>query len=98
MNERQCYFPIIDGDYQTMFVPPLPEDKDKFFDRWDSAMEHIARNFRCDNEQHPAIAVVTPAACCIGLVKSAASVELEDINPAAPCSIYSLRRTTNENR
>jgi len=98
MNERQCYFPRIDGDYQTMFVPSLPEDKDQFFDRCDSAMEHIARNFPCDNEKHPVIIVVTHAACCIGLVKSAAGLELEDINPAAPCSIYRLRRTTNENR
>lgn len=97
MEERQCYFPRIDGEYQTMFVPSLPETKKEFFERCDLAMEHISREFPCGNDKNRVIILVTHAACCIGLVKSASGVALEEINPAAPCALYKLTRMTNEN-
>lgn len=39
--------------------------------------------------------MVSHAAGCIALAKTFAKLELSDITPAAPCSIYGLHRTSN---
>ena len=93
MEERKCYFPRLDETYETTFVPDLPEDKDAFFARCDRAMEEISiAHSHQEDGRNRVIIVVTHAACCIGLVKSATGLELQEINAAAPCSIYKLMR------
>jgi len=98
MDERRCYFPRLEDDYETMFVPSLPEDQEQFFSRCDEAMKHISEAFPCDEEKNRVIILVTHAACCIGLVKAATGKSLQDINAAAPCSIYRLTRSSNDNK
>lgn len=80
MQERQCYFPRIDGEYESMFLPSLPETKEQFFERCDLAMEHISRAFPYDDEKNRVIILVTHAACCIGLVKAGTGVRHKRMN------------------
>ena len=44
-----------------------------------------------------AIIVVTHAACCIALAKSASGKIFREINSALPCGIYQLTRTHDAN-
>jgi len=92
LSERRLYFPRIDLNHESAFVPDLPEDPEKFFSRCEQAIECIGKAYPCDEIQNRVIIVVTHAACCIGLSKAAAGLELQDINAAAPCSIYRLNR------
>ena len=93
MNERKCYFPRLDENYESAFEPSLPEDRDMFFCRCDKAMKYIGDTYPVEDENNRVVIVVTHAACCVGLVKSATGLILQDINPAAPCSIYKLTRS-----
>jgi broad specificity phosphatase PhoE len=99
LEERKCYFPRLDTDYQSMFIPSFPETQDMFFQRCEESMRRISDEFAMDesDDKHRVIIVVTHAACCIGLVQAATGLELGEINPAAPCSIYMLTREGNEN-
>ena len=97
MDERKCYFPRLDEHYETAFVPELPEDCQKFFNRCDEAMKHISDDYPCDEEgKNRVIIIVTHAACCIGLAKSATGMALQEINAAAPCSIFKMTRKSSD--
>ncbi|GFH57862.1 phosphoglycerate mutase-like protein [Chaetoceros tenuissimus] len=98
MEERECYFPRIDSSYETLFVPTLPESKETFFDRCDEAMDQIGKAYPCEEEKNQVLILVSHAALCIGLVKSATGCELEEINPAAPCSIYKITRASSDDK
>ncbi len=87
--ERKNYFPRLDISHESTFIPKVPESVDDFLKRCDDAMEHLDRV----HGSTPVLIVVTHAACCIGFVKAAAKMRLQEINPAAPCSIYRLTRS-----
>ena len=88
MEERKNYFPRIDVSHQSTFVPNVPESVDEFLKRCEDAMEHLEK----EHGSKPVLILVTHAACCIGLAKAATKLTLQDVNPAAPCSIYRLKR------
>lgn len=99
MEERKLYFPRLDSSYETMFVPSLPEDQSTFFQRCEESMKCISQKFdHQDIKQNRVIIVVTHAACCIGLVRAATGLGLNDINPASPCGIYKLTRSGDEEK
>ena len=89
LKERKNYFPRIDTSYQSLFTPTVPENTNQFLQRCEKAMEYIDTAY-CNS---PVLIIVTHAACCIGLVKAATKLTLQDINAASPCSIYRLNRT-----
>ena len=45
-----------------------------------------------------AIVIVTHAAGCIGLAASAAGINIDDVNAAAPCSVYKLTRSSDDEK
>lgn len=91
MKERKNYFPRLDETHQSAFIPDVPEEVDGFLQRCDDTMMHLDRVYGST----PVLLVVTHAACCIGLAKSGTKQTLQDINPAAPCSIYRLTKEEN---
>jgi len=93
MSERKCYFPRLDETYQSIFVPPLPETRETFLSRCDKTMKELnkAHTYRPNS----VIIIVTHAACCIGITKSATGLKLDEINAAAPCGIFKLVRSAN---
>jgi broad specificity phosphatase PhoE len=101
MEERKHYFPRLDSNYDTMFVPSLPEDRTIFFQRCEDSMKCINKEFFESfdkGKQHRVILVVTHAACCIGLVRAATGLDPSEINPAAPCGIYKLTRSRGDEK
>jgi len=88
MSERKHYFPRVDVTNESTLMPTLPESVDAFLKRCDDAVLHLDKVYG----SAPVLIVVTHAACCIGLTKSATNATLQDINPAAPCAIYRLKR------
>ena len=67
------------------------EARSGFLDRCDRAVTAI--NERYSYVPRTAIVVVTHAAGCIGIARGLANVTLQDVNPAAPCSIMRLTRS-----
>ena len=88
MEERKNYFPRIDVSHSSTFVPNVPESVDEFLKRCEKTMEFLEK----EHGSKPVLILVTHAACCIGLAKAATKLTLQDVNPAAPCSIYRLKR------
>lgn len=95
MEERSCYFPRLDASYDSVFVPDLPEKfPESFLPRCEKAMEAINQRFKYAPKT--SIIIVTHAAGCIGLAASAAKVTIDEVNAAAPCSIFKLTRTSDD--
>ena len=94
IEERYHYFPRVDVQHESLFVPPLPEPRDGLLPRCDKAL--IAFNQRYKYAPKTAFVVVSHAAACIGLARAAANLTLEEITPAAPCGIFHLTRTTDD--
>lgn len=88
MKERKNYFPRLDESHESGFTPKLPESVDAFLKRCEDTMEYLDKTY-CST---PVLIVVTHAACCIGLAKAGAKTTLQEVNPAAPCSIYRLQK------
>jgi len=78
-----------------MFVPNLPEDCDQFMKRCDEAIQHVEKAYPPDSPKR-VIILVTHAAGCVAMAKSASKKTLQDINAAAPCSIYRLTRNVDD--
>ena len=91
MAERKCYFPRLDENYQTNFIPALPESKDEFVDRCAKAIAEVNKQYTF--RPNSAIVLVTHAAGCVAMAAAAAGLTLQDINAASPCGIYRLTRT-----
>ncbi len=92
LEERVNYFPRLDISHESLFVPSLPEPKSKFLDR----CERVAKTF---NERYPykpgqVFFMVSHAAGCLALSKALAGRELNEITPAAPCSMYLFSRSS----
>ena len=95
VEERQHYFPRLDLNYQSMFIPTLPEPREHFHARCQQVAAAIPQRY--PYRPRTAIVAVTHAAGCIGLAAALTNRTLADITPAAPCSIYQLTRTSNNN-
>lgn len=80
--------------YESMFVPTIPEPRSAFQSRCERAISSLNKRFPF--KAGTAIVVVSHAAACIGLSRAAANLTLQDITPAAPCSIFRLTRSSNE--
>lgn len=74
-------------------VEKFPE---AFLPRCDKAVDAI--NEKYTYISGTAVVIVTHAAGCIGLAASAAGVHIDEINAAAPCSIYKLTRSSDNGK
>ena len=92
LEERKHYFPRLDMKYESYFVPELPEPRSKFMAR----CQHSIDCFHQRNPYKPrqVFVMVSHAAGCIALAKTLTKLNLTDITPAAPCSIYGFTRTS----
>lgn len=61
--------------------------------RCDKAIQELNKKY--PYKPNSVIIIVTHAACCVCLAKSAKGGELSDINPAPPCGVFGLSRTSN---
>ncbi|KAG7361558.1 histidine phosphatase superfamily protein [Nitzschia inconspicua] len=95
LEERKHYFPRLDLEYQTLFVPELPEPRSIFFDRCQRAVDAFHQRHPFQSKQ--IFVMVSHAAGCLALAKTLAKKELQEITPAAPCSIYMFTRTSVRN-
>lgn len=93
LGERQNYFPRLNTEYESLFTPDLPEARSDFLGRCDRAMDSL--NQRFSFRPRTAIVIVSHAAACVGLARAGAKVELQDVNPPGPCSVYKLTRTSD---
>jgi broad specificity phosphatase PhoE len=91
MKERKNYFPRLDESNQSTLIPSVPEDVPTFLKRCEDAIVHLEKVY----DSTPILIVVTHAACCIGLAKAATNTTLQEVNAAAPCSIYRLTMKQN---
>jgi len=92
MEERVHYFPRVDINHESLFVPSMPEPKSVFFDRCD----RVAKTF---NERYPykprqVFVMVSHAAGCVAMSKAFTGLDLNEITPAAPCSLFLLSRAS----
>lgn len=92
IEERQIYFPRVNVGHESLFTPSLPERRSEFLARCDRAV--AALNSRFHFRPRTAIVIVSHAAACVGLARAAANATLQDLNPAGPCGIYRLTRTS----
>ena len=95
LEERVHYFPRVDLEYETIFVPEIPEDRSNFMNRCQKAIDGIHK--RHPYSKKSAIVIVSHAAGCVMLSKLLSQSNLTDITPAAPCSIYGFTRSSNTN-
>lgn len=93
LQERKHYFPRLNTEYESLYVPPLPEPRGQFHNRCKTAAQTINRvhHFRPGT----VLIAVSHAAACIGLTAAASNLTLAEITPAAPCSVYRLTRTND---
>lgn len=94
-SERQHYFPRIDTNYTSLFVPPLPEPRSDFHDRCRRAVDAIGTH-HFGGAAKQVVVAVSHAAGCIGLTAAATGLPRSAITPAAPCSVYRLTRRKGE--
>jgi broad specificity phosphatase PhoE len=88
--ERIHYFPRLDINHQSLFIPTIPEPRSVFHARCDRTIGLLSQRFPA--KPRTAIVIVTHAAACISMVRAATKKSLADVTPAAPCSIYKLTR------
>lgn len=93
IEERKCYFPRIDINHESLFVPPLPESRTEFVSRCEKAVVEFNKKYTF--VPNTAFIIVTHAAGCVSLAKAAGGCELSDINAASPCGVFGLTRTSN---
>ena len=91
LEERKHYFPRLDISHESLFIPTLPEARDKFQQRCQDAIDKLDTRYPFKGGQ--VLVIVTHAAGCVMLSKVLTKGELHDITPAGPCSIYGFTRT-----
>mmetsp|Transcript_21826 Transcript_21826/g.30648 ORF Transcript_21826/g.30648 Transcript_21826/m.30648 type:complete len:189 (-) Transcript_21826:158-724(-) len=94
LMERKQYFPRLDEEYESLFVPSLPESREEFVQRCDRSIEALLERYAYRPDT--AIVIVTHAAGCIALTRALCGKDFTDIRPAAPCAIYRLTRESGE--
>lgn len=75
------------------FTLLIKETKADFTPRCDKAIKEF--NQRFSYSARTAIVIVSHAAGVIALTRAAAQSQLSDINPAGPCGVFQLTRTSN---
>lgn len=102
IQERAHYFPRLQVNHTSLFVPEIPEPRSEFHNRCEKAVQALSNRYSYQQEgggggvgANTALVVVTHAAACIGLCRAAIRGVLADITPAAPCSVYRLTRTSD---
>jgi broad specificity phosphatase PhoE len=93
-EERQHYFPRINVDYESVFVPEIPEPRSKFFERCDRSVAELLTK-RYPYRPNQVIVMVSHAAGCLALSKALTGLPLNKITPAGPCSIYGFTRQSD---
>ena len=94
IEERTHYFPRLNATYESLFVPTLPEPRSEFHGRCQRTIKGLNKRFPFSPRS--AIVAVSHAAGCIGLVRAATNLTFQDITPAAPCSVYRLTRSSDD--
>jgi broad specificity phosphatase PhoE len=92
IEERAHYYPRLDASHESLFVPALPEPREGLRDRCEKAMQYFNKKYLYS--PGTAFVIITHAASCVALAKSASNMTLQEITPAAPCSIFQLTRTS----
>ena len=69
------------------------ETRKEFITRCEKAIVEL--NNKHEYKPNSVIIIVSHAAGCVVLAKAAGGVELSDVNPASPCGIFGLSRTSN---
>lgn len=93
MQERSYYFPRLDASHESLFIPDLPEPKADFQGRCNRAIEELNKKYTFKPKS--AVVIISHAAGCVGLSVAASQKTLQDITPAAPCSVFRLSRSSN---
>jgi len=93
LTERKHYFPRLDMNYESFFIPTLPEPRSEFFTRCQHSVDGLHERFPYRAGQ--VLIAVSHAAGCIALAKTLTKLTLQDITPAGPCSIYGFTRESN---
>jgi broad specificity phosphatase PhoE len=91
--ERKHYFPRLDMNYKTFFVPALPEPRRDFFARCQRSVDCLHGRF--PHKPGQVLVAVSHAAGCIALARTLTKLTLQDITPAGPCSIFGLWRESD---
>lgn len=92
LEERVNYFPRLDISHESLFVPSIPEPRNKFFSRCDHVVETF--NERYPYKRRQVFFMVSHAAGCVAMSKALTGLPLNEITPAGPCSIYMFSRTS----
>uniref|UniRef100_A0A7S3DSP5 Phosphoglycerate mutase-like protein n=1 Tax=Entomoneis paludosa TaxID=265537 RepID=A0A7S3DSP5_9STRA len=95
-EERIHYFPRLletTSTYQPLHVPTLPEPRSAFEGRCRATLDALHK--RHTYKPKTALILVSHAACCASFAYLASNQTLQDITPAAPCSLYHLQRFEN---
>jgi hypothetical protein len=93
MDERKHYFPRLSLSHESLFVPKLPEPRAEFMLRCEKAVSLLHKRYPFNPKK--AIVIVSHAAGCIALTQVLTRLQLCDITPAGPCSIYGFSRNSN---
>jgi len=89
--ERAAYYPRIDIDHESLFVPEMPENfPEDFLSRCARSIRTMNTKYSQKDHAPSAIVVVTHAGSCIGMAAAATGRQIGEINPAPPCGIYAL--------
>ena len=94
VDERQHYFPRIDLSYESVFIPPLPEPRSKFFERCEKSVRLLTKS-RFPYKPGQVLVCVSHAAGCLALAHKLSGRPLNEITPAGPCSVYAFTRTSS---
>jgi broad specificity phosphatase PhoE len=95
--ERKCYFPRLNENYTSLMIPQMPENKPAFHTRCDDFIKIFNKAYPHTSSSR-VIIVVSHAAGCVGLARSASQQTLQDINPASACAVFRLTRTSNSEK
>jgi broad specificity phosphatase PhoE len=74
LEERIHYFPRLNIQHKSMFVPEIPEPRSLFHDRCDRAIQSLERRYPVPSSlprKRSALVIITHAAGCIGLARAA---------------------------
>lgn len=96
LRERQCYFPRVDPDYESIFKPvPNEGFPEENMERYARAAKGIVD--RCKDTDE-AIVICTHAAGVAAIVASLLKVKVGEIKPVSPASIYRIDYDENAGR
>ena len=94
--ERRHYFPRIDLDYESCFIPVPDEDyPEGALERYGAAGFAILEKAFKQSDQNKAIVICTHAAGVVGIVSALLNCTLDKVPSAAPGGIFRVDRTSD---